>query len=241
MSKATNLDSIENDKSEPSKTGKFATATYNIGGFIVGFLALFSQSNRCWLIILLMYPLIGIVMAIFGKGFVKFISNDKSRLYGNISLGFIITSIFLVLQSSDDYTLYQNDDIWVPAIFVGVVILVGIYFAGANPSIAKIKIDLIFMMLIGLLYSYGSTREINCAFDYSQAKIYKSTVLGQREHRGRRHDSYYLTLTPWGPIQHVKEEAIDGYLYDRVKIGDTVKVNFRRGLLNIPWYVVTKN
>ena len=240
MSQVTNLESNENDKSESSKTGKFITGAYNICGFIIGFFALFTPDNRNCLIILLMYPLLGIIIVLLGKGFVKFISNDKSRLYGNVALGFIITSIFLTFKSWDDYTLYQTANIWLPFIFISVIILVGIYFASANPLIAKIRIDFIFMIIFGLVYAYGCTREINCSFDYSEAKIYKATVLGQREHSGK-HNSWYLTLTPWGPMQYVKEEEIDGYLYDHVKIGDTVNVNFKQGLLNIPWFVVTKN
>src|ERR1700742_4391335 len=161
MSKETNLQSIGSNKSESSKTGKFAMATYNIGGFVFGLLALFTQ-NRYWLIILLTYPLLGIVMAIFWKDFVKFISNDKSRLYGNITSGFMFACIFLAFQSTDDYTLYQHDNIWVPTILIGGVVLTGIYFAGKNTPVTKIKIDLIFMFFFGLVYSYGSAREINC-------------------------------------------------------------------------------
>jgi small-conductance mechanosensitive channel len=71
MSQETNIESIENNNSEPSKVGKFVTAAYNIIGFVVGFFALFTQDNRNWLTILLMYPLLGIVIVLFGKGAVK--------------------------------------------------------------------------------------------------------------------------------------------------------------------------
>jgi hypothetical protein len=155
-------------------------------------------------------------------------------------LGFIITSIFLVFKSTDDYTLYQNTNLWLPFIVISLIVLTGLFFSGGNPFIGKIRIDIFFIIIIGLAYAYGFTREINCAFDYSDAKVYEATVLGRREYTGR-HDSWYLTLTPWGPRQYIKEEEIDGYLYDHVKIGDTVKVNFKQGLLNVPWFVVTKN
>ncbi|SDS26523.1 hypothetical protein SAMN05216490_0843 [Mucilaginibacter mallensis] len=240
MLQSTNLEIPESDKEKPANKAKYITAAYNVIGIIVGLIGLFSDKDKNGLIALLMYPILGIVLVLFGKGGIKLISDDKSRIYGSINIGFLITSLFVFLKSLDDYTLFQTTNLWLPFIIISIIILSALYIVGINPFVGKIRIDAIFITAIGLMYAYGSTRQINCAFDYSYPKSYNAIILGHREHRGK-HDAWYLTLTPWGPMPQVREEEIDGWLYDHTSIGDTVKVNFKQGLLHIPWFVVTKN
>jgi len=241
MAQITNSQLPENGNEESSKRARLITAAYNIIGIAVGIAGLFSATTNYALMALIFYPLSGIVIVLFGKGEIKFISDDKSRIYGSINLGFLITSLFVLFKSVDDYTLYQTDKLWLPFIIVGAIILAALYQAGINPFEAKKRAGAIFTLIIGLIYAYGSTKEINCAFDNSNSQIYNATILAHREHRARRSSSWYLTLSPWGPMQEVNEEEIDGWLYDHTAIGDTVKVSFKQGLLHIPWFVVTKN
>ena len=239
MSGDTNLEFTKDTNGESSKTDKFITAAYNIIGIGVGLIGLFSE-NKNALIVLTMYPLLGIVIVMIGKGHVKFISDDKSRLFGSIYLGLLFSSLFLVFKSIDAYTIFQTTCIWLPFIAISVVIIFTLYIAGINPLIPENRTNAIFIIVIGLIYSYGFTREINCAFDSSTPQIYNAVIISHRESRGR-HTTDYLTLTAWGPMQEIKEEEVDGWLYEHVKTGDTVKVNFRGGLLKIPWFIITKN
>jgi hypothetical protein len=239
MSQSTNLEFTENTNGQPPKSDRLITATYNIIGIGVGLFGLFSE-NKNGIIALLMYPLLGIAVVLLGKGRIKFISDDKSRIFGSINIGFLFTSLFLVFKSADDYTIFQTPHIWLPFVIISLTIASALYMAGVNPFASKSRTDAIIVLIIGLIYSYGSTRQINCAFDYSTPQIYNAVIIDHREHTGR-HSAYYLTLTAWGSVQQVNEQEVDGWLYDNVKIGDTVKVNFRQGLLKAPWFVITKN
>lgn len=91
------------------------------------------------------------------------------------------------------------------------------------------------MIIISAIYGFGSVMSVNCTFDKSAPAIYKAEVLNHRIESGK-HTSYLLTLTEWGPMHEQKEEDVGRYLYNKVSIGDTVKIYFRPGLLKAPWY-----
>ncbi|WP_259070825.1 hypothetical protein HDF24_23630 [Mucilaginibacter sp. X4EP1] len=239
MSQST-ADFSNNKEKEPSKIAGFITAAYNIVGIAVGLLALCSDTNRTYLIPSTFYPLLGIILVLLGKEEIKFTSTDKSRPFDSIVLGFAITSIFFVTKSLNGYALFQTANLWLPFIVIGAIILTGLYIAVIKPFKGEIKIQAIVILALGLAYAYGCTKEINCAFDNSDPQIYNAKILAHRAHHGKR-DLWYLTLSPWGPMKEIKEQEIDGWLYDHTSVGDTVKVNLKQGLLHIPWVIVKKN
>jgi len=239
MSQGTDIDSIKTVNEKPVRNTKFITAAYNIVGIIAGVIALFyNKTNGA--VILLMYPFLGIAIILLSRGAIKLNSSDRPRILTSIYLGVLFPIMFMALMSYENYTLLQTGHFWLPFALISIVMMAAFYKASINPLIAISKVDLVFMLLMALAYGYGSTGQINCAFDPSRPQIYNAAVLGLREHRGRS-TTDYATLTPWGPRQQVKEEEIDGWLYEHIKVGDTVQVNLRQGLLHIPWFVVTKN
>jgi hypothetical protein len=68
--------------------------------------------------------------------------------------------------------------------------------------------------------------------------VYPAAVTGQRVSHGRS-TSYYLTLSPWGPMTGAFETSVGRRLYNAVNLGDTVEVSLHSGWLHIPWYQVT--
>jgi hypothetical protein len=230
----------DNKKEEPSKIAGVVTAAYNIAGIAVGLLALCSDTNKTYLIPATFYPLLGIVLLLLGKGAIKFTSADTSRPFDSIILGFAITSLFFVTKSLNGYTLFQTTSIWLPFIIIGAIIITALYMAAIKPFNGDIKIQAIVILVLGLAYAYGFTKEINCAFDNSDPQTFNATILAHRAHHGKR-DLWYLTLSPWGPMKEIKEQEIDVWLYSHTSIGDTVKVNLKPGFLHIPWVIVTKN
>jgi hypothetical protein len=91
------------------------------------------------------------------------------------------------------------------------------------------------------LYSYAGTYAANCTYDNSKATVYKTEVLDKREHRGRKgRRSYYLEVAPWG--HHFDKEEIKVTLsqYNETNLGDTVSIDLKEGLFNIPWYFIER-
>nr|WP_294948043.1 hypothetical protein [uncultured Mucilaginibacter sp.] len=96
---------------------------------------------------------------------------------------------------------------------------------------------IIYLYIIGniALYSYAATYGINCVFDYSDPKVYRSSVVAKHVSRGKS-TSYYLTIKPWGTHKENEDIRVGSDKYDETQIGQTVKVDYKAGLLGIPWY-----
>jgi hypothetical protein len=87
------------------------------------------------------------------------------------------------------------------------------------------------------LYSYVGTCGANCIYDKSTPEVYETRLLGKHTYTTRKSGTrYYFTVAPWG--HHYDKEDIkvtSGYYY-RTEVGDTIKIDYKKGLLGIPWY-----
>lgn len=91
------------------------------------------------------------------------------------------------------------------------------------------------------LYSYAGTYGANCVYDNSEPTVYKAEVVDKRVHKGRKgRRTYYVKVTPWGHHYDKEEISVSSVLYDEVQIGQTVKIDLKQGLFNIPWYYIER-
>lgn len=90
------------------------------------------------------------------------------------------------------------------------------------------------------LYSYAGTYGINCVFDESAPKVYDVQVIDKRISKGRRHTAYYLKVTPWGHHHDPENVSVSRSQYDETQIGETVKLDLKEGLFDIPWYFIER-
>jgi hypothetical protein len=155
--------------------------------------------------------------------------------------GFFLPSFLLWYKAIDQFKIFQTNNLWLPSLLISLSIFTLLYISGINRNIESMKGQVIFMCLAALLFGFGSTLEINCRFDNSTAKVYKALVLDHKISHGSRSTSYYLTLSEWGPRKKVQEIGIHKRMYESINDGDSVNVNFHKGLINIPWFIVTKN
>lgn len=100
-----------------------------------------------------------------------------------------------------------------------------------------IYISLIFSVC---LYSYAGTYAANCTYDYSKPVVYEVSVAGKRISTGRRSTTYFVEVNPWG--QHFEKEEISVHKkqYDKINIGDQIKIDLKEGLFSIPWYYIER-
>jgi len=103
----------------------------------------------------------------------------------------------------------------------------------ANPNKS-----LIYLTVIGniAIYSYAATYGINCVFDNSEPKVYQAKVIDKSISKGRRHTTYYLRVEPWGDHRDAENISVATSQYNETAIGQTVSIDYKEGLLNIPWY-----
>ena len=91
------------------------------------------------------------------------------------------------------------------------------------------------------LYSYAGTYGANCVYDNSEPTVYKAEVVDKRVHKGRKgRRTYYVKVTPWGHHYDKEEISVSSVQYDEVQIGQTVKIDLKQGLFNIPWYYIER-
>jgi len=233
----TSLGFTEQEREEKLKKALLTARIYNVGGGALGAASFFIDYNLI-IVALLLYPVAGIIILRLNKGLIKFISNKKRSPYPFIFIGFYFCALMLLIKAIVPFHVFQYDHIWPIAFCVGAAVTVLLYFAGLNKTAEAVKGQVVFMLIMGMLYGYGSTLEVNCAFDTSKAQVFSAQVLDHRITRGKS-DTYYLTLSPWGPRTETVEVSVGRWLYDEVSVGQNVKIKFKTGLLNIPWYVVT--
>lgn len=100
--------------------------------------------------------------------------------------------------------------------------------------------SLIYFVVIGniALYSYAATYGINCVYDNSEPKVYQAKVIDKSISRGRRHTTYFLKVEPWGHHHDAEKISVAPSQYKETDIGNTVLIDYKEGLLNIPWYYI---
>ncbi|MDR3711232.1 MAG: hypothetical protein P4L51_00330 [Puia sp.] len=233
------LGSTETEQQTALKKAKELATAYNVWGIMMVFVLIFIN-NMLSIVILLVYPIAGAAIMIFSKGLIKFVSNSKRSPYPFIMLGAMLPGFLLLIKSLGNYTLLQTGPLWLPAFVISGIVFVVFFFPGVNKSVGSIRGQVVIITVFSLIYGFGSARQINCFFDNSRPEIYETTVVDHRVEYGKS-TSYLLTLGPWGPRRDEKETEVKKSLYNATRIGDTVKINCKQGLLRIPWFSVTKN
>lgn len=90
------------------------------------------------------------------------------------------------------------------------------------------------------LYSYAGTYGVNCVYDDSVPEVYDVQVIDKHISKGRRHTTYYVKVTPWGHHHDPENVSVPRSHYDEIEIGETVKLDLKEGLFNIPWYFIER-
>lgn len=91
------------------------------------------------------------------------------------------------------------------------------------------------------LYSYAGTYAANCTFDYSAPAVYKTEVLEKRISRGRKgRRTYYVKVAPWGHHYDTEEIKVAPVQFAELNPGDTINIDLKEGLFNIPWYYIER-
>jgi len=233
----TNFGFTEKEREEKLTKAKQIATIYNIAGVVMGF-ATIPFNNRGVALLLLLYPLLGIIIMKSSNGLIKFLSNKKRSMYPFIMLGFFTPAMMMLFKSILEYDIFRYEHIWLIVFAITLLIFFLLYTIGINKSVEGVKGQLVFILILSVMYGYGGTIQVNCMFDNSKLQVYPATVLDHRIEKGKS-NTYYLTLSPWGPMNEQKEISVHRWLYNEIAVGGTVKVNFKDGLFNIPWFTVS--
>jgi hypothetical protein len=222
------------------------TLIYNVVSFPL-VLILILDAGKTALMLLLVYPFIGILLMISGRGLIKFQSNRQRSICSFIMLGIFVPGFALLIKSVAKDQVLDTTHLWAPALGISLLLFTLIYVTGINKSMGMLRAQVITMILTALVYSFGSALQANWIFDPSDPAVYDVTILGSRvtEQSSRladgKDESYYLTISPWGPRREAEEVAVSWNLYRLSQKGDTLQVHLGEGLLHIPWFFITND
>lgn len=232
--KDSTFGSSETERLEKLKTAKELSTSYNfISGFL-GFIFLFIKNNVSY-VILLILPIIGIIF-LFRFDLIKFLSNNKRSIYAYIFIGFSIPCFTLLLKTSE-FKILSFDNIWLSIGIIFSIMFGLLCFKGVNKSLESALGQIILMLIVSVLYGFGSVKTINCVFDKSREILYNANVLDQHISSGR-HTTFYLKLSTWGPQNETENVEVSKKMYNKTQIGDTVNVKYKEGFLKSPWFVI---
>jgi hypothetical protein len=145
----------------------------------------------------------------------------------------VMATVTLGLRGLQDvHILDAKPLLWmVPPLAAGMAFL--LYKLDIKPN--KKPAMMLLMMLFTGAYFGGGLAIANALFDKSQPKYFETMVVGKRATTGR-HSSYYLKVTPWGPMGEDNEISVNRSFYDSVSENQSIGIGLADGALKMPWF-----
>lgn len=220
------------------KQAKTTALVYNVAGSITALICIFAD-NRFSNLLLLGLPLAGIVLLFLLKGLIRFYTESSRSVHPAVFLGILFSSGSLLIHTIKQYSLLQVQPIWMPVAGITAIISGVLYIKGRNPTAGNVNGQLVLMLMAAFLLAVGSTRQLNCAYDQAPAKTYRALIQDKYIYKGKN-TSYHLLLGAWGTQDSGTNVVISRRLYRQLAAGDSITVQLKPGLLQVPWYWVEK-
>lgn len=193
--------------------------------------------------ILLLFPVIGLIIKGYSKpGIASLItlSTDKKGKTDYETSDFIVLpAIILILRMALDFEIESYFDLLIKGLtgLVLLLLLLGFLYRDLDKSHKK-KALVYFIIVANLaIYSVAAVWGINCVYDFSEPRIYKSVVRDKTVYKNKG-TSYYLHVEPWSNNSDNNNLRVTEDQYESTIIGDTATIKRKEGLLNIAWHYV---
>jgi len=185
-------------------------------------------------------PIIATLVVIYYKGLIR-IDEKKGSAYPTLFFAILMTSCGLFLRALLDYNIFDYSNIWTPSIIIGMVMIALVVFGTKEFKFKKVKDYFSFLSLTIFFFGfgYGAIVTLNCLYDESVPQTFQSKVLDKRISSGKT-TTYYLELTAWGTQTESDDVSVSEEFYERIEIDDNVNIYLKKGLVEIPWFIVTE-
>lgn len=206
-----------------------------------------AQPYRLLLGILLIIPILGLILNGLHKpsmaSLVEIDLDENGDQKYDVADFIDVAAWIILLRAFIDFEFESFYSLIIPGTIAFSIILIVLFsthklIENSNRSKWWIYSSIIFNIS---LYSYAGTYAANCAYDYSKPEIYETEVLDKRISRGGKgRGTYYIKVAPWGHHHDKENVTISKSHYDDLKLGDSVKIDLKKGLFNIPWFYVER-
>lgn len=187
----------------------------------------------------IIFPFVIILILIFNNHYK--LELNKNDYYPDLTTAFIFPILFLFLRTIADHNIYNYSNIW----FLITIFTISLYcllnirnirnivanFKDKN----KVAIDIIILLFLAF-YSFSIIIFTNWYYDKPDGHVFKTKITEKVETKKTR----YIKIEKWEQEKNIDRIDIDRTIYNKVKIGDTVKVKLYTGWLSIPWYELSE-
>lgn len=231
--------SVEEREEKLKQARKVARVTNGIGILVSIWVVVMGRPYDISIFVLMLIPTLSIGVLKKINGLIR-IGQKNRNIYPTIIWNFIYPCMALCLRALLDFEIFQYDNIWLPSIAITVVLLAAILIGNKEFSFrnGRSYFSVLSIAIFLFAHSYGLIVCLNCEYDHSRPQVYVSRILDKHMSSGKS-TSYYLKLSPWGPQKETDEIDVTKRFYDKNEINQTVNIHFKKGRLNIPWYIVT--
>lgn len=184
-------------------------------------------------------PLAALAAVKLSRGLIR-MDERKGSAFPSVIHAIIYPSLGIMLRGVLDYDIADYSNVWLPAASVALIFLFLLLIRQKEINITM-KSGLLAAATLSIFlfaYGFGTVMHLNCYYDRSEPARFRAEVLGKRVSSGKT-TSYYLDLSAWGPRKEPEDVSVDKDLYNRIEAGSEVDIWFRKGLLDIPWFIVT--
>ena len=119
-------------------------------------------------------------------------------------------------------------------ILVGLLIA-ALFYWPATQSAGRASV--ISVLIFAGMYAYGAVAVADVFLDRAKSVVYSASVVGSHVQRGKS-TTYYLRLSPWGPVEDEDDVSVAESIYSSAHIGDQVCLNLSPGWLKAAWFRV---
>ncbi len=229
------------EREDKFKRARFVARTLNVvGSLLAALLFFYPRPYDLITLIALIFPFFILASLHFFRGLIRIDQKNNSG-YPSTIYGLIFPGMALALRSFMDFDILEYSNFWLPTFAVTIVTSLIMFSTTSELKFKKASDYITVVSLVGFVfvYSYGGIINYNCIYDDSEPEVYSSEVLDMRISTGKS-TSYYVELTPWGPVTESEDVSITKGLYEQLELGESVNIYLMNGKMNIPWFTITE-
>jgi len=207
-----------------------------IGGLLLGLVFFFPEFSTFFLFLLiLIIPICLLVIHLF-KGELKF-DDPKNPQHPSLTFVMVMVPIGLLLKTILTYLIID----FLNAILIAIPITILITYLtlkGTKEFSSKTVRDYVNYLFVAIFlfgYSFGSVVIISCEFDSSISEETKHVKVIQKDEGNLIIESYQVKVETQDEDSVSTTLPITPDLFKAIEINDSIAIDFKDGLLEIPW------
>lgn len=217
---------------------KWVTTLCSLGVFFQFAMIYWPKPFKILYMILIFFPILSFIpLKVIMNNLKVYVDNRRTPNSVLISV-LLAPCICLSMRILHDWNILKItwSDFWIPFYIFSAVYLASLIFFVNGFKINDIFTT--FALIICFIYGFQATIALNCLVDSSAPALYRTSVINKRIHTYKGGKTYYIRVSPCGPIEHETDVKVEKVIYQKFNPGDEVNLFIHKGLFKMPWYYI---